>query len=247
MPGIAHGLWTPSTISTLALDLNANRLAGNDGDAVGTWTNYSPSGTAGDFTQATGSKKPVLKRNTINGNSTVLFDGVDDALTSTFTIANGATSIYCVFKISNTGLIAQNIYQLLSSTPHYSVLEAITVGGVYTPYSIQSDGTSSTNSVGISDTLNTNPHIYSIVYNAGGNSLPSAYTISVDGAARTVVTSGSFSGTAASTSCIGARVSGTSSIIPFSGHIARLLVFNTNLSVSDNQLVITYLRNIYGI
>jgi hypothetical protein len=236
--------WEPNRIGSLVLDLDADKVPGNDGDAIGTWSNAAPNGTAGDFAQPTGSKKPLVKRNIIGGRSTLLFDGVDDFMTSTFAATNGAASVYVVFKLAATGAGGQSLYQLRSATPHYHILQIMN-NGSYQPYSFQFDSTSSTSAVGISATsYDLNAHISGVTYNGGGESSAAAYTTTLDGVSKTIIGTGSFSGVGSTQSAIGARASG---IVPMSGHIARLLYFTAALSTQQDAAVVKYLRNRYGI
>jgi len=65
-------------LSGLVLDLDANKLALSDNDAVATWADES--GLGNDATQATAGSRPTYKTNILNGNPVVRFDGTDDYL-----------------------------------------------------------------------------------------------------------------------------------------------------------------------
>jgi len=87
----------PSQIPGLQLWLDASQITGlNDGDAVATWSDVS--GNARDFTQGTASSRPTYKTNQRGSLPAVLFDGIDDYLSATFS-CTGKT-VVCVFKIT---------------------------------------------------------------------------------------------------------------------------------------------------
>ena len=89
--------FSPLDISGLQLWLDASQIVGlNDGDPVGTWPDSSGNGR--DFTQATGSSKPVYKTNIRGTLPAVLFDGVDDHVEATFSCT--AKTIVTVYKVS---------------------------------------------------------------------------------------------------------------------------------------------------
>jgi len=71
--------FSPSTIFDIAV-FEADDIAGNDGDAISTWTHQSGSISA-DMTQS-GTAQPLLKKgaNGLNSKNVVLFDGVNDFL-----------------------------------------------------------------------------------------------------------------------------------------------------------------------
>jgi hypothetical protein len=84
--------------ATLVLD--ARYIAGNDGDAIGTWSDRS--GNANDATQGTAADKPLLKTgaNGLGGNSVLYFGSTDKlVLTSPPTQAQDMR-ILCVTKRS---------------------------------------------------------------------------------------------------------------------------------------------------
>lgn len=65
----------PTDIAGCKLWLDASLIAGNDGDAIGTWTDYSGNGF--NATQATAGSKPTLKKPILSGKAIVRFDGGD--------------------------------------------------------------------------------------------------------------------------------------------------------------------------
>lgn len=247
-PSISRAAWRPEFFGTCILDLNADLVAGADGTAIGTWANQAPTGAANNFTQATGSKQPVVKRNIIGGRSTLLFDGANTFLTGTL-VTTGAISRYVVFKFVGTPA-ASTSWELLclkDSTAAFNETFVLNAGG-YQPYSfLDKSPTSAVASVGIADALNTSPHVLGVVYNNGAISTPASYTVSLDGVSKTVVASGAIGTPNTASTAIGARVVAGVGSSFVSGHIARVLVFSTNLSAAADAAVVTYLRGIYGI
>lgn len=71
---------TPAKLSTLtgwwAADFQQSKDNLNDGDAVGTFTDYSGKGF--NFTQATGANKPTYKANIQNGKGVLRFNGTNN-------------------------------------------------------------------------------------------------------------------------------------------------------------------------
>jgi hypothetical protein len=87
--GTGGAPWSPSTstLPSLAVLLDPDTIAGNDGDAL---SSVTPIGTADAFTQPTSAFQPVLKKgaNGINGHNVILADGLDDTMATT---VGGAT------------------------------------------------------------------------------------------------------------------------------------------------------------
>lgn len=247
-PSISRAAWRPEFFSTCILDLNADLIAGADGTAIGTWSNKAPTGSANDFTQATGSKQPLLKRNIINGRSTLLFDGANDFMTSSMTVS-GAVSRYIVFKFVGTPAASTswNMLCIKDASGDFDEMFVLNAGG-YQPYSFLSKSpASAVASVGIADALNTSPHVLGVTYNNGAISTPASYTVSLDGVSKTVVASGVIGTPNTATTALGARVVAGVGSSFVSGHYARVLAFSTNLSAPADAAVVKYLRNIYGI
>lgn len=69
--------------------------AGTCLNAVGTWTDLSGNGRHG--VQATQAKKPVFRRNGINGKPVVMFDGIDDYMACSTTV--GPTKPFHIFFV----------------------------------------------------------------------------------------------------------------------------------------------------
>jgi hypothetical protein len=236
--------WQPKFIASLVLDLNADLIAGNDGDAIGTWVNAAPNGSAGNFTQATGAQQPLLKRNILNGRSVVRFDGSNDCMSSSLAVPGGASApitFYWVFKRitpatgTTLGVIANsggkgNYTSLLnfSGYSNYLSVAALAAGS----------------NVGLTDSPDTNFHIWSWTWDGTSNTSTSAYKIYLDNISKTVSSAAGSLG-AIGSSLIGAETGGGGSAINMD--LARVLVYAGNHTAQQMTAVNRYLHNLYGI
>jgi hypothetical protein len=100
-PGVDPGGWNPgmtSTAPTCWLDANYG-ITKDTSNRVSAWASKVGSVS---FTQTTDGNKPVWTVNSINGLPALVFDGSDDIMTSTATIANllsaSAETIFAVIK-----------------------------------------------------------------------------------------------------------------------------------------------------
>lgn len=241
--------WQPNHLSTLVIDLDADKIAGNDGDLVASWVNQAPTGSTLNH-QAAGALRPTLKRAIINGRSTVLFDGAATVMWTAGQIAQGAYSEYVVFKtVTNPGSgtgAAISVTSDLGGT--WDLISLLNVGG-YQPFTFLGKvGTSNVTSSGIADALDTSPHILAVRYNGGTNTSQASYKCSLDGTSKTVVASGAAAENATmQTSVGGRRIAAGSTDSFWNGHLARHLIFTGSLADTDDAAVVKYLRNIYGI
>ena len=90
---------TPDSISGMQLWLKADAITGlADGAAVTTWNDLS--GNTQGATQASATLKPLYKTGIVNNQPVVRFDGSDDEMTITGTVAHG--TVFLVGKRSNT-------------------------------------------------------------------------------------------------------------------------------------------------
>jgi hypothetical protein len=80
----AGGGFSPTDIAGLKIWLKADSLSLSDGDPVGTWADQSG---LGNSPTSSGSNRPTYHTAVINGLPAVQFDGVDDYLTKSFTLA----------------------------------------------------------------------------------------------------------------------------------------------------------------
>ena len=94
--------WTldPDDVSGLVVWIDADQDDANynDGDAVGTITNW---GSGADFVQATAAKKPTFKTSIINGHDVYRFDGGDCAATSA-AVSISTFAVIAVLRLRGT-------------------------------------------------------------------------------------------------------------------------------------------------
>lgn len=117
IPGLQ--LWLDAADSNTLLQTSGGSLAAVDGDPVGQWLDKSGNGR--HAVQASGTSKPALKTGVKNGLNGVLFDGVNDWLTSpAFSITGTNRWLFLVFNLAST---AKNIlnHGLADSTENYLV------------------------------------------------------------------------------------------------------------------------------
>ncbi len=87
---------SPFNDASLVEGFLADDIAGNDGDAVGTWAGR----VAVSATQATADSKPLLKKNIVNSKAVVRLDGINDSLSAPLAASQPNTFI-AVVKLAN--------------------------------------------------------------------------------------------------------------------------------------------------
>ena len=228
---------TPSSISGLVIWLDGQQEDANlnDGDAVGTATNY---GSGGNFTQATGSKKPTFKTNIINGLPVYRLDG-GDCLSSASTIGISTFDVFAVFVATGHGFVYE---QSADSSANDG-------SGIYTD-SPQSRvrrttySTRSTNPTGWGGNEN-QWHVIAQDFNGTHQTHrfwvdgSFVFTQSSSGTGPTSSTS-----TVTATVYVGCRNNGSFFL---TGDIAELLIYSPKLSSANADRVKTYLRYKYGL
>src|SRR2546426_3011074 len=95
------GIDVITTIPNLKVWLDASQLTGLvDGDPVGTWADQSGNGY--DATQSVAAKKPTYKTNILNARPVVRYDGVDDDLGTSFSVAQPITILAVLKHLSGS-------------------------------------------------------------------------------------------------------------------------------------------------
>ena len=119
--GGGEPVWTPATLSSLALWLDATTglydstsggaLVTANGSAIGRWEDRSTN--ARHFTQSTVNSRPVLSASSLNGKNTISFDGTDDFLDGLYSRSYPAQTLFVVFSISTSktqaGIFAESL------------------------------------------------------------------------------------------------------------------------------------------
>ena len=101
-PGTGPVLWTPADAGLTAYWL-ADDISGANGDPVGTW----PDAVGSNDATASGSSRPTLSLNAINGKAAVVFDGVDDGMewVTQLTVGPNAVIFSVVSRTVNTEIV----------------------------------------------------------------------------------------------------------------------------------------------
>lgn len=251
MLGLARG-FSPDMFPGLVFWADGSRFAAVDGTAESTLANLSPTGSANNGTQPTGGNQPLFKMgvNGINSRGVLRFDGVDDFLLQPIDIS-GANTNFVAFRCRNVPGASSfqsivNYKSPLAGNFFDEILLANFAG--LQPYSFKSDFLNTGNSVGIADTLDTNPHVICTSYVGSNNTTPASYTCSLDGVVKTVIASGSFARTGTDKGAIGSRVTtANATSLQFNGDIGEIIRYNRQLSAYEQAVVVKYLRNGWGI
>lgn len=225
-PGAINGVTMPGdivNISSLALWVRASDIVGNDGDAIGSWTDRSP--RANNLTQGTATAKPTLKTNIVNGYAVARFDG-GDSMTLTSAIAASPVQICAVVK--PTTLIAS-----------CTLLAGAGAGS----FQLRSNGTGKLNLVksGVVELGTATTQLSSVNFNNIGASYSNPnFTFRLASAADG---SGSSAQTMTGMNVLGKNYNGEA----WQGDIAEVLVFNALLDAGTLAIVEEYLLDRYGV
>ena len=232
---ISAGKWLPTRISGLQLWLKADAglwqdsVGGTpavaDGDVVGVWEDQS--GNSNDASQATTSKKPLLKLAIQNGKPVVRFDANDDALV-TAAFASELTQ-------PNTVVIALHVAPAnaektdmavdgITSTKRHAVhVSATDVFGIHAGTTLESSATLDA------------WHISSFI---------------VNGVSSEIYTDGAFdnSGDMGTQGLTGVMVGNFHNLTSsYTGDIAEILIYSSALSAADRGALEAYLNARYAV
>jgi len=217
--------------------------AASDSDPVGCWQDQS--GNGNNVTQATSTKRPLLKLAIQNGLQVLQFDGVDDALNNS-TALSGQMTFFIVYKVSSLSLggFAELTTIKNSTFSEWGITHSLSG---YDTVSFINDYSSAT-SVGYNPAFDINWHILIATYNGGTNTSTSSYTLNFDGTTQTVVMSGAFTRTSTDVGSIGSRIdnSGTSSF-SLDGYIAEMGVYNNVITSTDITNLKNYLNSRWAV
>lgn len=242
------GGFTPKNISGLALWMQADDLAGDDGDAIASWV--SKEGNNYSFAQADADKKPLLKKaaNGINGRNVVRFDGTNDLLVLGSAPLTGETgTVIAVYRLTST---LGNYQHILSSCDEASVNFTMRFMAAYDgagkPIAISKNG-GGIDEVKGSTTISAEA-VYCAVYQSNGI----AYTARVNKTAQTFTivaggNNGAWFGDIANrdNTTIGSLKRTTEAAF-LKGDLAELIVYNSALSSAQITNVERYLEDRYG-
>lgn len=222
---------TPSTISNLALWLDAVDSSTIDlsGTSVSRWRDKS--GNSRDASNSTSSSKPILEYNKLNGFRAIKFDGSDDRLDGSFTYpTNGQTTLFVVYEITSASG-DQRVFDMGGNgygnfgSPQSS-LNAEVILWLGTNYTITQ----------ISAT--TGWKVYSAIYNKTTNEIwRFGQSLAISGPGATTTPTGT-------TYALGNNVGANSG--QFSGRIAELVLYTSNLTTANRETIESYLMTKWG-
>ncbi len=237
--GLAHG-WRPNMFSGCILWLDADTVSGSDGDAIGTWTNKAPTGSANNVVQATGASQPLLKKgaNGINGHNVIRFDGTNDYMTGSLAPGSSGMSHFFVAK---TGA-SLKLYSSLWSIRDLAVADwAICLGNAVDGYGAGWAGPSELVLLGTIAGIATNTVF-------AGEAVYDKVNWELTGWRTATIPDTSFPTASPITFAIGAWVfDPTSAGEIFPGDIAEYIIFNRALSTAETAVVRKYLATKYGL
>jgi hypothetical protein len=222
------------------LDIDPGKFGLNDGNAIGTATDYSGNGR--NFTQATAGNKPTFKTAIVNGLPVMRFDGVDDYLQTTGWPTNLVSAeLWIVLKIvsdppspdTKTGFMEFGSTVVRSHFPY-------TDGTIYDQFGTDTRKTT----VNPTPSLASAFHLYHVISKSGewtseldGTQLFTTATNTVGWNPAPLIGAGNH------TDILG-DPSGTPYV--FAGDMARLLI-TPELSAGNRTKMKTYVGTVYGL
>ena len=93
------GWWDASVTSSLAQLSTGDTAVAADSDPVGSWADLSGNGR--NLTQSTTNNRPAYKTGVLNGRAVIDFDGVNDSMLASFTLAQPIT-YFLVYRYDAT-------------------------------------------------------------------------------------------------------------------------------------------------
>jgi len=225
-------LGSPIPSSNLKLHLRADGGVISLSSAVSEWNDLS--GNGNNASQGTGANQPALVSNSLNGNPVIRFNGSTSSLalpaSSTLGIQSNPYEMFMVAKSSSS-----NVQFLIAGGYENFEYHLNGVGARFIPLQTSPGtyldlGTTGTYTDG-------NAHIFSARASSSGGA------VRVDGADGGTSSANILSSNSGALQ-LGVRSAGG---YYFSGDIAEVILYNTNLSTSDRSTVEHYLANRYGI
>jgi len=222
----------PSDISGLQFWVKADQIpALVDGDPISTWSDQSGNGR--DLT-ATGVPRPTYNTAIVNGKPIARFDGVTNVMTGSSSVTGtGARTVFIVMKsatTSITGMFGLNT-------------EAVPANGadwIMSPdISIRVNGG---NRVFTVNTGTTAFHVLTMSHAAAAN--VTAVSAWMDG---TALTQSSTTALAINTGTAGQTLGDTLDQAIWSGDVAEVIVYNTELSAGNRAGIHSYIQDKYAI
>lgn len=218
------GGFTPTSITGLKVWLKADSLGLADGTSVSSWSDSSGSGN--NVAQATSGNQPVYKTGIVNGNPIVRFDGVNDLLATSGSIAvSQPFTLFAVFKVPASAP-AGNQAVVCGSNPYPGFFLNPTNGP------LMYGGTSNVGS----GTYDGAFHYFTGIFNAASSVF---YRNGVSAGTGNPGTGGF------GTFGVGSLADGSGQ--RYAGDVAETLLYNSSLSATDRGNVESYLATKYGL
>lgn len=230
--------FAPTQLGGCTLWLRADNIAGNDGDAVATWSDIS--GNSRNFTQGTAGSRPALKLAIANGHSVVRF-ATDDQLERSITLsdffASTAMTMFIVLKqptLGNEGVFHAESTSSTNRVTFYLVNNSPTSLLIFDdPGDDDASGRVTADVASWTSTF----HVVTLQKSGTTSSMwsdgTSIVSSTVTGALNTAGTCTAYLG--------------SDNTDHFNGDIAEVIIFNTTLSTGDRQTVERFLGGFYAI
>ena len=226
--------FVPSDLPNLAYWYRRGTGITLNGSNVSAWNDQS--GNARHLSQGTATNQPAwLASGGPGGGSYIDFDGVDDFLSGSGFALSGAMTFVAVIKADAISGNANGVFEHSNGATHFD-FELINYPG-YTTYNFAANYTGDT-LVGFNGLNTSNYDAFVVTYNGSGSSTPANYGITVDGAAKTVI----FSGTVASFSSgfvLGRRLD-TPGTNYFNGQVVEIFGYSDLKSGADLANIVAY-------
>ena len=218
------------------------------GSNVTSWADKS--GRNINVSQATSSLQPTLVNNAVNSKPVVRFTGVASACLSGPVVATGTvpSSAMTVFAVARNSATSSTVAGLVSYDGYQGMICSYTAGGGgATQYIVDGNGSNASNSANtITAINNTSFHLMAGIYGTTTNTNLSR--IFMDGKLEEYQSGGGFPPlTAYSQVQVGGRTWGGFPARIFSGDIAELIVYDTQLDSAQRIIVENYLAEKYGV
>jgi concanavalin A-like lectin/glucanase superfamily protein len=217
-----------STLAGVVFLHEARTIVGVDGDVVSTWEDLGS--LSNDATQSTAGNKPILKKDIVNRQSVVRFDGVNDFLSSPAAADTKPCSFFAVVGAASLAADGVVVGSLIFGGAHMLV-QASTGTLFFQKSGIANIGSSSSGIAASTFVL------VEVTYDGSGN-----FAFFINGTAAGVGTNNQ---TFVSTTTIIGSSRGTSAF--FNGDIAALLKLDHVATATERHTIEAYFGSQYGL
>lgn len=233
--------FNPASIAGYYLDYDPDRLAGNDGNLIGTLTDFA----SGVNATAAGSLRATLKKNILNGHAVARFAGAQGYATADIANMNRAFTIFAVVSASaGSDQIICELSVNSNSNPT-SFLLYRTSGNSVELAVRNTDGSPNYSVFDTTGFVTTTPTVISAVCDP--SLISGEATVWLNGVSAGTRPQDGNNGPGVCVTAplfIGGR---SQSGLFLNGDLARLLVYQGALSAADRQYIETNLRGLFGL